>query len=203
MDISDQNRILESVKESITETTQKTEESASYFIVGLAAAVVIAVIVVLAAVSSKNAQIATYDEQIKTDVTNQLANLEKEQKQISSVFTQLDTLESSLSKRIKYSQLFSDLTKNQYQKSKWTAVTVQGDAVSITGEANSFEDVAKTVVALKSLESVKNIKLTSATLSQERQVISFVIDVKVDLKGYKNPIAKPSPTSTVTAGVPL
>lgn len=199
MDISDQKRILDSVKESITETTQKTEESASYFIIGLASAILVAVIIILAAVSGKNAQIDTYDQQIKTDVTDQLKNLEKEQKQISSVFTQLDALETSLTKRLKYSQVLSDLGKNQYQKSRWTSITVKGEAVSISGEADGFEDVAKTVVGLKNLKSIKAVKLTSATLNQEKAVVGYVIDLTVDLKEYRNPLAK---KTEVTATAP-
>jgi len=203
LDITDQNRILESVKESITETTQKTEESASYFIIGLSGAIVIAVLVLLAAVSGKKAQIASYDQQIQSDVTDQLKGLSVEQDQISSVFTQLDVLETSLLRRVKYSGVFSDLAKNQYQKSKWTSVTVKDNIVSITGEANNFEDVAKTVVAYKSLASVTDAKLTSANLNQERQVVSFVIDLTFDLKGYNNPIVPKSTTSALQEGQPL
>lgn len=197
MDTQEQNKLLQSVKDDLSASRERSDEAVSYFIIGLSLAVIASIIFLLTYTSSKKSQIETYDEQIKNEVTTPLKTLEKEEGELSNISSQIDLLAASLSKRTKYSAILSDLAANQYKKSRWTGFNIKDGNLIIKGQADNFIDVAKSITAMKRLNSIKSIKLTNVNLDQDSKKIDFTVEAKADLKSYAFlPAKQSSPTVT-------
>jgi len=197
----DQNRLLDSVKNDITASPQKkSEEVTAFFIIGLAVAVIAGTVFVLADIASKKAKVTALNQQIVSDVTTPLKTMAKESKQSEQILTQIDALTLAISKKTKYSQIIKDLRDNQYKQSQWTSFSFNNGKVTIAGNAGNFEDVNKSVVALRQTKSVTSVKLVTVNINPESQKVEFSVDVTVNMDLYKTtlPKASASPTSSVS-----
>jgi Tfp pilus assembly protein PilN len=184
----EQNRLLESVKEDIAGATgESSQEKIAFFIIGLALAVVACSIYVFGSQKYKNSQISSLDQQINDEVTTPLKNLSEEKAQADLVLSQIDALTTSLSKRIKYDQILKDFRDNQYKSARWTSFGFNdnGKKITISGVAGNFDDVAKTVAAIKGMKAVQDVKLVSVSINADSKEVNFTIDAEVDFSPYK------------------
>lgn len=157
----------------------------AYFIIGISLAIVVSVIPVLVISKTKQSKIAALDTEYQDTVTTQLATLKKEQASQAAVAAQIDALTSVLASRMKNSALIEDLGKNTLKRAKWTAVTLNGDSVSLNMTVDNFEDMAKAVAAYRNVSSVSSVKLTSASSNEGSGKVDFAVELKVDLSAYK------------------
>jgi hypothetical protein len=184
----EQNRLLESVKEDITGATgESSQEKVAFFIIGLALAVVACSIYVFGSIKYKNSQISSLDQQINDEVTTPLKNLSEEKAQADLVLSQIDALTTSLSKRIKYDQILKDFRDNQYKNARWTSFGFSNDdkKITISGSAGNFDDVAKTVAAVKGMKAVQDVKLVSVSINTDSKEVNFTVDAEVDFSPYE------------------
>jgi len=181
----EKEKLLQSVKRDIGDTGNSTSDSFSYFIIGLFCAVLILVIIVFALERSKENKLASLEETYKVDVTEPLKTLEKEQKESDNAVKQLEILTLALSKRIKYSQLMADITSHQFKKSFWQSFTLRKEKISILGSADSYDDVAKSIAAFRSLKAVKDVSLKAANKDEDTGKFNFSAEITVDLSMYQ------------------
>lgn len=182
---SEEKRLLESVREEIAGLDKGSEqEKAAYFIFGLTIAVVLTSIFTMIMVVSKSSQINSLDSQINEQVTIPLNNLAKERKQVTSISSQLDVLKTALSSRINYQKILSVLAKNTYSKTKWVGFDYSDDKIVLTGLADDFAGVSKSVSAIKAASGVESAELTSVNINKENQSIEYAIAIKFNPVGF-------------------
>lgn len=182
---NEKEKLLQSVKRDISSTENSTSDGFSYFIIGLFCAVFILVIIVIGLGRSKENKLLSLDETYKTEVTEPLKALSNEQKASDNAIDQIDILTAALSKRIKYSLLMTDIVSKQFKKSVWQSFTLKKDTVSILGSADSYDDVAKSIAALRSLKAVQDVSLKAASKDENSSKINFTAQLKLDLKSYQ------------------
>jgi len=189
---------VEQTEENIEKTTtHKTEEAVSYFLVGLFGATIISVLILLGIQKGKEMKIATYDQQIKTEVTDQLIALAPEKKQMETVLSQLDALTIALTSRVKYSSMMTDFENNTFKKSLWTNFSLSQNTISINGTADDYESAAKAAASYRNIKAVRDVKLTSATSNEESKKVDFVLSITFDSSLYKTTATKTAETSAV------
>lgn len=190
MSSEEKHQILESVKQEIkADEGRDNEARLSYFVIGIFAGVLVAIILMMAWQKSKEYKISAQNQTI-SDLDKNLQSVEGQQNQGVGLLKQLDIFSLVLNGRYKQSTLLDDLRKNQYKKSKWTNLSFQKSSVIISAQADSFEDVAKSVTALKSLKAVKDVTLTSAGINSDTKKVEFEMTVLVDMSAYKMQSAK-------------
>lgn len=200
MQEEEKQKFLHSVKNDINFDDNKSSDIFSYFVIGLFCAVIVLIIVVFGLQKSKQVKLASIDTAIASDVTEPLKSLEKEKQQSDIVAKQLEVLTTALSSRVKYSQLMSDLTANQYKKSKWTSFAFQSTAISLSGSADSFDDVAKTVAAFRVMKAVQDISLKSVSLNQDSKKVDFTLEITVNKTLYNYLPKTQAATGTESVG---
>lgn len=196
--------VTDASKDIASSYSTSKEDVVAYFIFGIAFAAIIAIVPVLIISKTKESRIASLEQQYKQDVTDQLSALKKEQKDQVLMAKQIDALSVALDSRIKNSQLLEAFGKNTLKKTKWTALTLDNGALSLSLSADNFDDVAKTVSAYRNMESVKSVKLTSATNNESSDKIDFAINISVDMSQYivkAKPVTQAPAQSTTGAGV--
>lgn len=197
MDLTESQKGVAEAEEGIEEETgNRTEDAVAFFIFGIFAAVIISVLIIFAFQKQKEMKVASLDSQIKSDVTDQLETLTAEKKQMETVLGQLDALITALDSRIKHSTLITDLKANQFKRSLWSSLSVGKSEITINGSADSLEDVAKAVAALRKVKALQDVELTGSTVNADTQKVDFTVTSKVDKKLYKYiTAATPTPTS--------
>jgi len=183
--------------------THDREETIAYFIVGIFIAVLIAVLFSIFFLKQKEAKLTSLDEEINQSVTQPLQSYGGTLIKVVTILAQLDALNAALNSRIKYSSILTDLANLEFKKSRWTSVALQkDDTMVISGSADSFEDVAKAVIALRSLKAATDTKLSSANVNAESGKIDFVVNLKINKTMYRNLVVKQTTTGIGTsAGV--
>jgi len=175
------------------------EEAVAYFIIGLFLACIVSMIAVFALIKSKEAKVSNLEEQIQSEVTSPLKDLEKEEKEVASVLGQIETLTKALTERVKYASLINDLKSNLYKKALWSQLSFQKDTATISGSVDTFEDLAKTVSVYKKMKGVGEVQLTSASVNTETKRIDYGLTIKLDMSSYKINGARPKASATVSA----
>lgn len=186
MSSEEKHQILEAVKE---EKGRDNEARLSYFVIGILAGVLVAIVLMMAWQKSKEYKISALDQTI-LDTDKDLKSLGDQESQSVGLLKQLGIFSVALSGKYKYSSFLNDLRSYQYKKSKWTNLSFSKDAVVIGAQADSFEDVAKSVAALKNMKAIKEINLSSASLDPQTNKIDFEMTVVIDLTSYKTQVLK-------------
>lgn len=190
MSSEEKHQILEAVKQEIrADEGRDNEARLSYFVIGIFAGVLVALVLMMAWQKSKEYKISALDQTV-TDTDKNLKSLDDQESQSIGLLKQLDIFSVALSGRYSQSTILNDLRSNQYKKSKWTSLSFSKDGVVVSAQADSFEDVAKSVSALKNMKAVKEVNLTSAGLNSQTKKIDFEMTVLVDLSSYKTQAPK-------------
>lgn len=176
--------VTDASKDIASSYSTSKEDVVAYFIFGIALAAIVAIVPILIISKTKESKIASLEEQYKQDVTDQLSALKKEQKDQVLMAKQIDALSAALDSRIKNSQLLEAFGKNTLKKTKWTALTLDDGSLSLSLTADNFDDVAKAVSAYRNMDSVKSVKLNSATNNEASGKIDFAVSVSVDMSQY-------------------
>lgn len=183
---SEEKRFLESVKEDISSATEDGEEGKSfYFIIGLTLATVIVSIFTFAMVMSKQSQVTLLEAQIEEEVTVPLRSLTKEREQVAAITNQLEVLNTALSSRIKYGQIVKDLALNTYKQTRWSGLDYSDDQIVLTGVADNFAEISKTVSGFENLRVAKMVDLSSVSIDETSGFVQYTINLKLDESGYK------------------
>lgn len=178
------------------------DDIVAYFIVGISLAIIVSIIPILIISKTKQSKIAALDTQYQDTVTTQLATLKKEQISQAAVSKQIDALTTALASRMKNSALIEDLSRNTLKKAKWTAMTLNGDSVSLNLTTDNFEDMAKSVAAYRGMDAVSSVKLSSANSNEASGKVDFAVELMVDLSAYKQTVvATDGADQTVTEDV--
>jgi len=190
MSSEEKHQILEAVKQEIrADEGRDNEARLSYFVIGIFAGVLVALILMMAWQKSKEYKISALDQTV-ADTDKNLKALDDQESQSIGLLKQLDIFSVALSGRYNHSTILNDLRANQYKKSKWTSLSFSKDGVVVSAQTDSFEDVAKSVSALKNMKAVKEVNLTSAGLNSETKKIDFEMTVLIDLSAYKTQVPK-------------
>ena len=200
MSSEENKKLLESVKDDITESVDENKEQVlSYFIIGVFAAVIILCVIFLGMQKARVNKLATLDTQINQEVSVPLKAMDSEVKQNETVLKQLNILSTMLSGREKYSTLLGDLKNNLFKKTLWDTFSVQKDTIALSGRVDKFEDVAKVTAGLKGVKAVKDIKLRSAALDKESGKVNYSLSITYDSALYKTSGASASGGAVATA----
>jgi len=202
MSSEENKKLLDSVKDDITESVDDNKEQVlSYFIIGVFVAVLFLCVVFLGMQKTRLNKLVTLDTQINQEVTIPLKAMDNEVKQNETVLKQLNILTMMLSGREKYSTLIGDLRNNLFKKTLWDNLSVQKNTIAISGKVDKFEDIAEVTAGLKNVKAVKEIKLRSATLDKESGKINYSLSIAYDETLYKN-TSKDSVSSSGQSPVP-
>ena len=187
----DRDRILRSVKKSVEEAGQKPEDSAYYFVIGLSFAISVGLIIVVSNLKFKENQLEVYGQKIQNEVTIPLKKMNANDNQIKDLNSQVNALETALSKRIDFGKFVSDLIHYQFNASKWTNLIVDSDKVAISMEADNFDGLQKSLKSLEQIPSITNTSLSDVSVNPDNQKVSYTVELTVDFSRYKvNPSAK-------------
>lgn len=196
-----QQEVIEAQEDIVESKRNEREQAAAYAVMGLFFGVLIATLSLLFLDKQKQSTISSLDQQIQQEVTTPLASLAKDEQKVETVTKQLASLNSALSSRLKFATILDDLRKRAYGKSAWTALSYKDNEFAISGYTDNFEELNKAVVAVKSAPSVKETKLTNATINEETKKVEFSLTVIVDNALYKvNATKAAALTTSATAG---
>jgi hypothetical protein len=183
--LDDRDRVLASVKESVEEAGNKSEYSAYYFIIGVSLAVFAGLILIMTNIKSKQNQLEAYKQKIKEDVTAPLNQITSTQGQSKYIDSQITVLQTALSKRIDFAAFMKELSQKQYKNSRWTSFNLSSKIVSIRMEADSFDDMARSVKSFKEVRGVQEAKLSDVKVNPDNNSVAYTIDLVMDFNIYK------------------
>lgn len=195
-----QQEVIETQEDIVESKRNEREQAASYAVMGLFFGVLIATLSLLFLDKQKQSTISTLDQQIQQEVTAPLASLAKDEQKVGTVTKQLTSLNNALSSRLKFATILDDLRKRAYGKSAWTALSYKDNEFSISGYTDNFEELNKAVTAVKSAPSVKETKLTNASINEETKKVEFSLTVIVDNALYKANATKAAALTSATSG---
>jgi len=181
----DRDRIVQNVKESVEEAGQNPEDSAYYFVIGLCVAVFVGLIVIIANIKTKTNELQVYRQKTQEEVTKQLSSSISAKNQIEDLNSQVEVLRLALSQRIDFSRFFKDLSSNQYQRSRWTDITLDSNKIAISMEADSFDDLNKSVKSLQNIPAIKTTSLSDVDVNPDSQKIQYIVELTVDFNSYR------------------
>jgi len=182
----DKKKLLNTVSDAIEDSaTQGTESGVALLVIGVSLAVMIGSLITFGSLKSKQSAIDSLDLSIKNDVTAPLAALEKEQEQIATIKSQLGSLKTALNSREEFGKILSDISSNQIKKSQLTTLSIQENDVALSGSVDNYSDLSKLVAAYRNLSTISEVKLSSATTSDESKKIEFSMSMKIDRSKYK------------------
>ena len=179
----DRERIIRNVRESVEEAGQSPEDSAYYFVIGLCVAIFAGLILITANVKYKTNQLDMYGQKIKEEIAKDSDQSNKDL-QVDDLNNQIASLQLALSKRIDFGKFFKDLSQNQYKRSKWSSISLNSEKVSISMEADNFEDMSKSVKAFENMPSLRHVSLSNVNVNSGNSV-SYTLDLIVDYSAYK------------------
>ncbi len=181
----DKQSLLSTVSDDIEQVSKTPEVGVSYLIVGVSIAILLGAILTFGSIKSKQSTVESLDVSIENDVTAPLASLKKEQKQISTIKNQLDSLKIALDSREQFGKLLSTVSSNILKKSSLISLAVQDEDITMSGSADSYADVSKVVTAYRQVDIVTDARLSSASLNTETQKIDFSLAIKVDRSKFR------------------
>lgn len=155
-----------------------------YFIFGVFLAVAAILITVFTLEKTKEMKIASLNDQIKQEVTDPLLSLAADEQQVKTVSNQLDTLTAAISNKQQYSKLISDLAAGLFKNSSWKSFNLTGSQISISATCDNFLDVARTVASLRTVKSVKDVKLASSNINSDTSKVEFSLNIIFDPSYY-------------------
>jgi Tfp pilus assembly protein PilN len=198
MSSEEKRQILESVRHEIQEDEGKDNEvRLSYFVIGIFAGILLVLIFSMAWQKSKQYKIDSLNQKV-ADLNNQLKSLEGQEDQSDTLLQQIDIFTSALSGRVKQSQFLGDLRSYQYKKSRWTGLNFSKNTVVINAQVDNFDDMAKAVVAMRSLKAAKDVEVTAVNINQESKKVEFIMTITLDTVLYQY-LPQSTQTKTTTS----
>lgn len=195
----DKQNLLSTVSDDIDQISKTPEVGVSYLIVGVSIAILLGAILTFGSIKSKQSTVDSLIVSVENDVTAPLASLAKEQSQIVTIKSQLDSLKTALDSREQFGKLLSTVSSNILKKSYLTSLAVQDEDITMAGSADSYADVSKVVAAYRQVDVVTDVMLSSASLNDETNKIDFSLTVKVDRSKFRIK-AQASSASAKTTG---
>jgi len=174
----EENKIKED-SEKISMSLESTERESSliYFLLGLSVAVIFMAIIVLGIQKTKANQVESLDQNIETRVTQPLAAMSKQDKEATTVVSQVKALNVALGERINLSKILDDIAANTYKQTQFTSISrTEVNKYQILGVVNNFNDLAKTLTGLKAIKAIKSIEISGVNIDEQNQ-INYTIDI--------------------------
>lgn len=139
---------------------------------------------------TKASALKTKDSQ-SNELQQSLANpaLKNIDDQIQSYQTGLDIYQSVISSKIYWSKMFQGLANTDPKNVKFNTFTLdENKNIKISGETNTYSNLAKLVRSLENSKSFSEVKLTSSTTTETLGVskVNFAISVKVNSSSFIN-----------------
>jgi hypothetical protein len=180
----DRDRILRSVKESVDEVSNRSEDSIYFFVIGVSFAVFAGLILAVYNIKYKTNQLETYGQKIQQEINEPLKQVNKDS-DINDLSKQVEALRVALAGRYDFSQFFKDLASNQYKNSKWTSLSLTSQKIAIQMETDNFDDVSKSLKSFEKIKSVQDASLSNVNVNPDNKKVSFTVELKVDFNSYK------------------
>ena len=174
----EENKIKED-SEKISMSLESTERESSliYFLLGLSVAVIFMAIIVLGIQKTKANKVESLDQNIETRVTQPLAAMSKQDKEATTVVSQVKALNVALGERINLSKILDDIAANTYKQTQFTSISrTEVNKYQILGVVNNFNDLAKTLTGLKAIKAIKSIEISGVNIDEQNQ-INYTIDI--------------------------
>lgn len=204
MDQEQQRHEVGDASKEIASSYQTSKEDiVAYFVLGVSIAAIVSILPILIISRTKQSKIASLDTQYQENVATQLVSLKQEKADQEAISKQISALTSALSSRTENSLFLAALSKNTFKRSKWTAMTMSDDTVSLSISADSYDDMAKTVSAYRAMDSVKSVKLTSAGRNDSSGKIDFSLELSFDKSLYVIKQSSAAANPDDSAAVPI
>ena len=174
---------LGGVKKEIEQSAldgDNSENSATYFIFGVALAVICSIIPILILHKTKEATVFSLNQQIQEEVTTPLQTLTAEQKTQQNIVAEIEALTAALNSKVQNSKIIELLSSNQLKNSQWVSFSqVSEGKITISEVVSSFDDIPKVFAAYRKATGVENVTLSNADVGEDGK-ITFSANLTVD-----------------------
>jgi Tfp pilus assembly protein PilN len=129
----------------------------------------------------QKSKVSSTDSKIK-DVNGQLDALADTDKKVIALQSQIDNINLALNQRNFYSQFFAKLTPLIPKDTVFTTLSFSENEIQVSGQAVSFDSVARLLASIRNSQDVDNVLLSSATAGDSSKGglgVSFSMSIKV------------------------